>query len=75
MTETQRVTFISSKLKELIYQDGRTQAELSKACSISQSVISKIINGYRPDPRISTVMALMYGMGRTMADLDKQDGD
>ena len=49
---------------------GMTNEQISKISGISLSTIDKITAGITPDPKISTVKAIVNAMGYTLNDLD-----
>lgn len=60
-------------LKRRREEIGMDQAELSKRSGVSQSGISAIERGARPNPGILTLEALARGLGCRLADIYKPD--
>lgn len=60
-------------LRQVREQKGIDQAALAKITGVSQSCISTIERGVRPNPGILTLEALARGLGCRLADIYKPD--
>lgn len=60
-------------LRQLREETRMDQHELSRRSGVSQSAISAIERGARPNPGIRTLEALAHAMGRRLADIYKPD--
>ena len=55
--------FTIEELKRKTKENGLTYADLSEASGVSQNSINQIFRGRVPDPRYSTVCAIMRALG------------
>lgn len=58
MTDTDPTADLIRVLSRLMAQRGRRAVELAQAAGLGRSAVSDILNGHRPNPRRSTLVAL-----------------
>lgn len=63
---------LSNNLKKIRLMRNLTQIELSKKAGVSQSAISDIETGKRPNPSITIIKCLADALGVNVNDLFKQ---
>lgn len=49
----------------------RTYTEIAEAAGMDKRVLSRILNGSVPDPRISTIEAILHAVGADLCDLEQ----
>jgi transcriptional regulator with XRE-family HTH domain len=60
---------LSERLRSLREAKGLSQQELATGADVSMSLVSKLEQGKKADPRVSTVLALASALGVTPGDL------
>lgn len=62
-----------AKLSRLVdrKRKGRTDAEIAEAAGISKQAFSRLLNGGVPDPRLSTLAAVLKAIGATLAEYER----
>ncbi len=74
MTMTEPIPAIGERIRELRTAAGMSQQALAMAAGLSMSVVSQLEQGYRDDPRISTVAAIARALGVTIDELMPKAG-
>ncbi len=64
--------YLARRVKELRERAGMTQQQLAGAAGLSMSVVTHIEQGIRPDPRVSTILALAKALGATTDELARE---
>lgn len=52
-------------------RQGRTDEEIAAAAGMSPSQFSQLTGGWIKDPRLSTILKLLHGIGATLSDYDE----
>jgi transcriptional regulator with XRE-family HTH domain len=50
-------------IKDARTRRGLTQAQLARALGVQQNVVARLEDGGRPDPRLSTIVAIAQALG------------
>jgi transcriptional regulator with XRE-family HTH domain len=56
---------LSERIRLCREKAGLSQQELAQAAGLSLSLVAKLEQGTKADPRVSSLMALAYGLGVT----------
>jgi XRE family transcriptional regulator, fatty acid utilization regulator len=68
-TMTESVPTLGRRLAELRRAAGMSQQALATAAGLSVSLVAQLERGARPDPKLSTLLALAGALGVTVNDL------
>jgi transcriptional regulator with XRE-family HTH domain len=58
------------RLRALVEADGRGVVRVAEAAGFSQSYLSQLLTGRKPNPRVESVGRVLAALGRSWGDLD-----
>jgi DNA-binding phage protein len=65
-----RAAMVRARLAAMVQADPRKIGEVALASGLSYDHLYQILSGRRRNPSIDTVLAILDGLGKRLADLD-----
>ena len=65
--------YLRNNIRAIINQKGITVTEAARRCELNRSMLSDLISGRFPNPRIDTVIKISEGLKETIDDLIYRD--